>query len=115
MVGSFRQRSEILFEPVVPALPEEPLLLHPGLRGGESTGAQGAGSHAALLSRLDQATLLQLSQVLEERRKRHVEGRGEVGHAGRPMSQPGQDRPPSRIGEGLEERIELLMVSHVPK
>ena len=46
--------------------------------------------------------------MLGDRRLAHGEGRGELGHRGFAERQPGEDRPPGRIGERGEGGIESI-------
>jgi hypothetical protein len=45
--------------------------------------------------------------MLDDRRQRHGQRPGELADRSRPAAQPVDHQPPSGIGEGLKEKIDL--------
>ncbi len=98
-------RDEAL-EGIRPLLPDLLLLQQPAPRSGQGLGAEAALANAALLDRGDAAAALEEADVLEKRRKRHVERLRELADAGGAMAQPCDNRTPRWIGQGQEDAIE---------
>ena len=62
------------------------------------------------------AAVVQHLQVLEERRERHVEGLGQLGHRRCATAQALEDRPSGRVCQCLKHAVELDgLVRHKPK
>src|SRR5215475_80940 len=103
------QRREQLVEPLVALLPEPPVAGQPGGDLAERLGLQVAEPGGRAPGPRDQPRGLQHLEVPGDRRLGHAERRGELGDGRVALGQPGQDRPPDRIGERPEYEAELVV------
>src|ERR671912_274190 len=87
-------------------LPEPPVSLHPVGHLLERVCLQPAGPPLRLPPPGDQPRPLQHLEVLGHRGKAHLERLGQLRHRRRPRHQPGQDRPPGRVGQCREGAVE---------
>jgi hypothetical protein len=87
----------------------------PALRFPQRRGVEPARYRAAAFAPFDQAGNFQHIEMLEHRRQRHREGRGQRGDGKfRRFTETGQHGAPGRIGQGGEDAIERvrLIVNH---
>jgi hypothetical protein len=93
-------------QPAQPPGPEVALPFDPA--GGFVQRARGKGKQvlAARHAPADQPGLLQNAHVLGDGVERHGEGRRDVGHPRPAVGQAIQDRPPRRVGQGLQGGVE---------
>src|SRR5688572_24137236 len=63
---------------------------------------------------LDEAGPFQYPQVLGDRGLTHVERCGQILDRRLPLGEPGQDRPPSRVGKSGEREAEGIGLLHGP-
>jgi hypothetical protein len=81
----------------------------------KGAGSKAYGAEASVLLRRDKSRVLEYSQVLHERRQRHLERCGELGDDGRGLCQPFHDSTTCRIRDSAEHGVELVMiVRHKP-
>ena len=110
-VGSVGQ---IVAEAVKTELPEAAPLGDPGLGRPQRRRVDAAGPRAADLRRPDQAAGLQHLHVLEDRCQGHRQRLAEFAHRSRSLAKPIYHQPPARVGQGLEDPVQISqLVNHV--
>src|SRR5580698_2702782 len=102
------QRGQQVVEPLVALVPDPRVAGQPGGHLAQRPGLQAAEPGGRPPGPRDQAGVLKHLQVLGDRRLGHAEGRGELGNGRLAFGQPGQDRPPRRVGERPEYQAELV-------
>ncbi len=78
----------------------------------EGRGVELTALDAAVFDGGDQAGRLEHTQMLEDRRHRHVERLGELGDRRLAPGQPGQDGAPRRVGQRAEHRVQMSVAIH---
>ena len=99
------QLVEILIQPVVALLPEAAIGLGPLGDVFQRLGPQAAGAPLSVAAARDESGTLENVEVLRDRRLRDRERCGELGNGGLTRGEPGEDRPPGRVGEGCEAGV----------
>lgn len=90
------------------------MIVDPRPNVGEAVRDDRAGADTACLGGDDPAGSLKNLQMLHERRQRHVVRRGQLADTGGTLPQSAKDRPPDRISQGLERRIQGFgLLSHM--
>lgn len=96
--------------------PDFLLTLQPVFDGRERRRVECAGAHSTNFVRRDPATLFQCSNMLHERRKRHVERLGEFADARWAPSESVDYGTACGIGQRLEDIVEMgCLLSHKAK
>jgi len=112
--GSVGLLGEDRAESIEASLPGRPPLLDPAARDRQRAAVDLAGPDAADLLGPDEPARLEDGDVLEDGRQRHRERLRQLAHRHRPAAEPLDDRAPGRVGEGLEDEIQLrLRVKHL--
>src|SRR6516225_4465918 len=112
------QRFQVLAEPIEAVLPLDPSGVDPLLGLAERLRLDGAATHPTNLLRSHDARVLQHAEMLHCRRQRHRERPSELTDRSRCTGQPLYNRPARRVGEGMEQAIEVQigrLVKHMPK
>jgi len=58
---------------------------------------------------IHQSRFLENTEMLRDRRKRHIERFGELSDHSRTLGQPVDESPPGSIGEGVENPVKLII------
>ena len=96
-------------------LPKAAVAGDPGIGFPHGTGDEAAAAHPAVALPHDEPGSLEDAQVLGNGGEGHLKRLGEGAHGGIPRGESRQDRPPGRVGERGERRIEggRRIVNHV--
>jgi hypothetical protein len=107
-------RREVRGELIELEFPEVPVVVDPLRRFSHRRRDEHGAPHAALAPNASQAGALEDANVLGDGGQAHVEPRGEVADRAVTGREPGDDRPPRRIGKGAEGGVEgRVMVNHM--
>src|ERR1700730_7337349 len=96
-------------ETVEAVFPEVAIALGPIRNLPQRTRFQSTRSRLGRATARDEAGALQHLEMLGDRRLRHVERRRQLVDGRLPFRQTRENRPPRRIGEGRERRIERIL------
>src|ERR1700750_3306594 len=100
-------------QPVETLAPEAAVPFQPVHNAIELRRHQAEVPHATVLLMLDEPGVLQHGEVLDDRRKRHIEGLRQLAHRGGTRGQALGDRASGRVGESTEDRVETgLLILH---
>lgn len=103
--------AQVSVELVETLCPDPPVLLDPAHGRVECLPLKMAGTELGPAGPGDEPTAFEHLEVLGNRRKGHVEGRGQLVHRGVALRQAGHDRPAGRVRQGGESGVKLV---HVP-
>src|SRR5262245_15497283 len=92
---------------VEPGFPDCSLLRDPGFRRAQCGRFHLAGPDTADLRGANETAVLQYMEVLQKGGHGHGERLGELADGGRAPAQTRHDRPPSWIGQGVEDAVEV--------
>lgn len=104
--GGSRHGDEFVVELIEAPVPVIALPVEPAVSTRQRRRHKLIRPDTATFLRGDQAAVLQHTQMLRERRKRHAERLGEFGHRCRAATQTFDHRPPRRIGQTPEDVAE---------
>src|SRR5918996_3699592 len=97
------------------AFPDRTLLGEPGLCDAERGRPHLAEPHPTDFLGANEPAAFQDLKVLQERRHRHGERPGELAHGRGPSAQPVYDRPTGRVGQRMEDTVEVdALIRHMP-
>lgn len=100
---------ELVAEGVESAVPQLPAFGDPGLGGVHGRRLQPAVAHTAALLTPYEPAALEVTQMLLDRRQRHVEWLGELTERCRAAAEPIEHAAPAGVGERLEQAVQLVV------
>lgn len=106
VAGWLAAGKEVL-EPVEAALPRRPTLAQPVFCASDRGVVNAAAANPADFLTANQAAGFQDLEVLNNGGQAHPEWRGQLGDRRRPVAEPDQDRTAGRVGERVEDDVEL--------
>src|SRR6516225_4077573 len=110
--SSWPELVEVVVHLVEAGLPDGPVAFSPGRDLLERCRVQGARPVLGSLAPHDQPGPFQHLDVLRDGRKRHLERLGELVDGRPAFGEAGEDRPPSRAGQGGKGLAEPVLVDH---
>src|SRR5262249_31640005 len=102
------QRAKVILQAIEPLLPEPAVFLEPVFDALQRVELDPAWPPLRLAAARDQAGMFQHLEMPRDRRAADVERLGQLRNRGLAKRQPGQNRPPRRVGEGLERGAEVV-------